>query len=90
MAVHLTFAGDFTNCHLLTLLYGINNCFESFWLMDGKLSEDLAVYLNIMLLQAIDKLRVGNTNLSGSVIDAGNPDCAKVTLFVAAIAVAVA
>ena len=75
---------------MLFLLHGVNDCLECLWMIDGEISEDLAVEVDAFLLHAGDELGVGKTELAGGVVDAGNPKGTEVALFVATVAVSVA
>ena len=75
---------------MLFLLHGVNDCFEGFRLVDGEVGEDFAIKVDTFFLHAGDELRIGKTELAGSIVDAGNPEGTEVALFVAAIAVSVA
>ena len=90
VAVQFTFAGDFADCHRLFLLYGINDCFESFRVVDGEVGKDFAVKLDTFLLQTSDELGIGKAEFAGSIVDASNPEGTKVALFVPAVAIRVA
>lgn len=90
VAVHFTFAGDFADCHGLFLLHGVNDCFESLWLIDGEVGEDFTVKVDAFLLHAGDELRVGKTELTGGIVDAGDPEGTEVALAIATVAVSVA
>ena len=58
---------------MLFLLHGVNDCFEGLGIVDGEISEDLAVEVDAFLLHAGDELGVRKAELTRSVIDAGNP-----------------
>ena len=88
MSIHFAFAGNFTNCHLF-LLHGINNSFECFWLVDGKIRQDFAVNIDVLSFHASDELGVGKAKFSGSIVDTGNPEGTKIAFFVATISVAI-
>ena len=75
---------------MLFLLHGVNNCFESFRLIDGEVSENFTVEVDAFFLHASDELRIRNAEFARSVVDAGNPEGTKVAFFVAAVAVSVA
>ena len=74
---------------MLFLLHGVNDCFEGFRLVDGKVGEDFAIKVDTFFLHAGDELRIGKTELAGSIVDAGNPEGTEIALFVAAVAVGV-
>ncbi len=75
---------------MLFLLHGVNDCFESFRLVDGEVSEDLTVEVDTFFLHAGDELGVGKTEFTGGIVDAGNPKGTEVALFIAAVAISVA
>ena len=75
---------------MLFLLHGVNDCFKSFRIVDGKVSKNFAVEGNAFLLHASNELGIGKPEFAGSVVDAGNPEGTEVAFFVATITVAVA
>lgn len=74
---------------MLFLLHSVNDCFESFWLIDGEVSKNLTVKIDAFGFHTSDKLGVGKTKLARSVVDAGNPEGTKIALFVPTIAVSI-
>ena len=75
---------------MLFLLHGVNDCLECLWMIDGEISEDLAVEVDAFLLHAGDELGVGKTELARSIVDAGDPKGTKIAFFVATVAVSIA
>ena len=75
---------------MLFLLHSVNDCFESFWLIDGEVGEDFAVKLYAFFLHAGDKLGIRKAEFTRSVVNASDPEGTKVALFVPTIAISVA
>ena len=58
---------------ILFLLHCSYDCFERFFVVDGEISEDLAIKIDVLGFHTSDKLRVGKTKFARSIVDSGNP-----------------
>ena len=63
---------------------------ESFWIVDGEFGENFAVKFDTFSLHAIDQSAVVETILVSSIVDAGDPETAKIAFAIAAVTISVA
>ena len=75
---------------MLFLLYRINDCFESFRIVDGEFGKDFTIDVDPFFLHSGNELGVRKSEFARSVVDAGNPKSAKVAFTVPAVAISVA
>ena len=68
------------------LLHLVHDGLESLGVVDGEVSEHLAVNLDTSLVQSTHELRVAHTLQACSSVDTLNPQCAEGALLVATIA----
>lgn len=74
----------------IELFYAFANSSEGFWIVDCDFSKNLAIEFDAFLLHAVNQKAVADAVFASSVVDAGNPQCAKVAFAVTAVTVAVA
>ena len=72
------------------LFYAFADSGEGFWIVDGEFSENFAVKLDAFVLHTVDQLAVADTVVTGSVVDASDPEGAKIAFAIAAITVGIA
>ena len=74
---------------ILFLLYHFNDLCESGFVVDGKIGEDFAVDIDVFRFHAGDELGIRDPKFARGIVDAGDPEGAKVAFLVPAITIGI-
>lgn len=77
------------SCRWSLLLHLVHDSLEGLGIVQGEVSEDLTVDFDTGFVEQTHELRVAQIVLTGSGVDALNPQCAEVALLVFAVAVSI-